>query len=199
MAKWKNTKNHWSKTDKKESVLKRIQKTQFKKGQRSSIETEFTREKMLGHLISEETRKKIGKANSGHKVSKKTREKIGLANKGRIKSVETRRKQSEALKGEKCYLWKGGISLENNKIRHSIEFRLWRESVFARDNWICQKCKIRGIKLHSHHIKNFSENKELRFLIDNGITFCNKCHIMFHKRFGKKNNNNEQIIIYLAG
>jgi len=31
MAKWKNTKNHWSKTDKKESVLKKFKKLNLKK------------------------------------------------------------------------------------------------------------------------------------------------------------------------
>ncbi len=70
--------------------------------------------------------------------------------------------------------------------------RLWRESVFARDNWACQKCLIKGGKLHPHHIRNFAEEKDLRFAIDNGITLCRNCHKEFHKKFGIKNNNQEQ-------
>lgn len=53
--------------------------------------------------------------------------------------------------------------------------RLWREAVFARDNWTCQKCKIMGGELNPHHIKNFAECPELRTSIENGITLCEKC------------------------
>jgi len=72
--------------------------------------------------------------------------------------------------------WKGGITPENEKIRKSIEFRLWRESVFARDNWICRNCLKRGGKLHPHHILPFAKFPELRFAINNGITLCKECH-----------------------
>ena len=71
--------------------------------------------------------------------------------------------------------------------------RLWRESVFARDNWTCQRCGEKGIYLHSHHIRNFSEEIELRTSINNGITFCRNCHREFHKKYGYKNNAREQI------
>jgi len=101
------------------------------------------------------------------------------------------------LKGEKHWNWKGGISPENNKIRNSIEVRLWRESVFARDNWTCEKCKVRGGKLCSHHIKNFSETIELRTSIKNGITLCKVCHKLFHHIYGVKNNNSIQLAEFL--
>lgn len=83
---------------------------------------------------------------------------------------------SEAQKGCKSSSWKGGITSGNARIRQGIEYKIWRNAVFARDNWICQKCGKRGGKLVPHHIKSFAEYPELRLAIDNGETLCFKCH-----------------------
>jgi len=73
-------------------------------------------------------------------------------------------------------MWKGGVTPKNEKIRKSIEYRLWREAVFARDNYTCQVCNKKGIFLEAHHIKKFSDYPKLRLAIDNGKTLCKKCH-----------------------
>ena len=101
-------------------------------------------------------------------------------------------------KKENHPLWKGGISTENHLIRGSIEYKLWGKAVFIKDSWTCQKCKLKGIYLHSHHIQNFADYPELRFVVGNGITFCEDCHKKFHKRFGYTNNTKEQLEEYLA-
>jgi len=86
------------------------------------------------------------------------------------------------LRGAEAPGWKGGVSPENEKQRKSIQFRLWREAVFARDNWTCQECGKRcNEELHPHHIKSFAEYPELRFALDNGITLCKQCHRERHK------------------
>lgn len=95
--------------------------------------------------------------------------------------------------GAESWNWKGGITPEINKIRMSIEMKFWREGNFARDNYTCQKCKERGGKLRCHHIQNFAQYPELRFAIDNGITFCENCHPEFHRKYGIKNNTKEQL------
>jgi len=119
-------------------------------------------------------------------------------------SENTRRKIRDANLGERSHFYKGGITKENELVRKGIEFRLWREAVFARDNWACQKYGYRGEKgfgcrvvLHPHHIQNFAEFPELRFAIDNGITLSKQAHNEFHKKYGYKNNTKEQIIEFL--
>ena len=154
-----------------------------------------------GFKMSEEQKRKIGIANSislkskipsresikkgletkkGYRHSEETKRKIGKSNavalKGNKLSVETRMKLSLSHKGEKSYLWKGGISTENSKIRNSIEMRLWREAVFKRDDWTCVLCKERGGKLNADHIKRFADYPELRFELLNGRTLCVICH-----------------------
>jgi hypothetical protein len=161
-----------------------------------------------------EAQKRIGNkppSNRGKHRSEETKRKISLARKGkpsplkgrpgRKHSPETRMKLSLALRGEKSSLWKGGISKQKYSERkleyRRIEYRLWREAVFARDNFTCQKCWERGTYLESHHIKNHNKYPELRFAIDNGITFCKKCHKEFHKIFGRQDNNSEQLNQFL--
>lgn len=68
--------------------------------------TEETKLKMsevqMGHITTEETRRKIGESKKGNtnclgrKLTEETRRKIGEAGKGRVASDETRRKMSEA-------------------------------------------------------------------------------------------------------
>ena len=120
---------------------------------------------------------------TGRGHTKESIEKMSLAKRGKYT-------------GKNHWNWKGGITPPNRRIRHSIEFRLWRESVFARDNFTCQKCGKIGVYLQPHHIKNFAEYPELRFAIDNGITFCKDCHMSFHKTYGRKNNTENQVLMF---
>ena len=118
---------------------------------------------------SKETKEKISKALKGISLSEEHKRRIGKTQK-RIKN------QPPHPKGKEHYNWKGGITPENMRIRNSIEYRLWREAVFARDNWTCQKCGRRGGNLNAHHVKSFANHHELRTSIENGIILCEKCH-----------------------
>lgn len=111
----------------------------------------------------------------GRELSEETKAKISANRKGKntgARSEEIRRKISEAQKGEKSVNWKGGKSKELKRLRMSADFKIWRESVYKRDNWTCQECGQRGGKLHPHHIMPFAEYEDLRFDVNNGITLC---------------------------
>ena len=156
----------------------------------------------------------------GKKHSEITKEKMRIKATGKKHNIETIQKLKEKLKGRKVWNkglkgkqkkkggyifsfgeknpnWKGGISSEREKMRGSIEFRLWRKSVFERDNFTCQKYNIKGGNLCAHHINNFADFPELRFAIDNGITLSEKAHKEFHKKYRKKNNTKEQLLEFL--
>ena len=95
---------------------------------------------------------------------------------------ETTRRQ----KGENNPSWKGGVSKEYQLARKTKEYFVWRVAVFERDDWTCQRCGVRGGRLNPHHIKSFSEYRELRYVVENGVTYCEQCHYAKHKEQGDK-------------
>lgn len=95
-------------------------------------------------------------------------------------SIEARQKMRDAqlkrVEEGRHNNYKGGVSSENHIIRNSLEYKIWRELVFERDNYICQECKKRGGNLNADHIKSFANFPELRFDVNNGRTLCVPCH-----------------------
>jgi len=87
---------------------------------------------------------------------------------------------------------------EKDRIRKSIEYRIWRNSVFELYDYTCQKTEIKGGKIVAHHIQNFEDYPELRLAIDNGIVLSEKSHREFHQKYGKKNNTREQLEEFLG-
>ena len=124
-----------------------------------------------GYHQSEETKRKVRE--------------IWLNKPKKIYSIEERIKMSKRHSGDKHYNWQGGKTGINFKIRNSLEYKLWRESVFKRDNWTCIWCGQRGGKLQADHIKPFALFPELRFAIDNGRTLCRECHFTTDTYGGK--------------
>jgi hypothetical protein len=108
----------------------------------------------------------------------------------------------EMRAGENHPNWQGGISSERDKMKFTDEYKNWRIKVFERDDYTCQCCGKRGVKLHAHHIQNFSQYPELRVDIENGITLCESCHSpsikgSFHNIYGTHNNNRQQLEEYI--
>jgi len=178
MGKWKSTKNHWTKKIGKErkKIMEKVSK---------------------GWTGRPKNRVKCKCIVCGTEFEiKKSRIKTG---RGKYCLKVCKNKDITRINsGNKHWNWRGGITTENDKVRKSISIRLWRESIFARDNYTCQKCgKKTGEDLNSHHIKNFADNPELRTDISNGITFCKKCHMKFHKIYKRRNNTKEQLMEFL--
>ena len=96
----------------------------------------------------------------------------------------TAKEDSRIVSGEKYWNWKGGITPELKMLRNSSMYKIWREIIFLRDNFTCQECGQFGGFLEAHHIKSFALFPELRFKINNGITYCTKCHIKIDKYRG---------------
>lgn len=144
--------------------------------------------KRKGQPCSDETKRKIGLANSiilkgrninGDKLVEWNK-KNGNYWKGKRMSEEIRKKQSHSHVGiqakEKHPQWKGGITPINQVIRHSEKYTDWIKAIFQRDDYICKWCKQRGGKLNADHIKPFAYFPGLRFELSNGQTLCENCH-----------------------
>lgn len=80
------------------------------------------------------------------------------------------------MRGENNPNWKGGTTKERSAAMGRVEYRLWREEVFARDNYTCQVCSQYGGHLHADHIETWKDSPELRYLASNGRTLCVPCH-----------------------
>jgi len=135
---------------------------------------------MWGKYTSEKQKQAVKEANWKRKkkgkygCSVKSRLKISKANKGKHFSPDTEFKSKS----------KNRISVdERQKIRGSLEYRLWQVAVYKRDDYICRICgrKCSAKQIVAHHILSFNDFPELRFAINNGMTLCRSCHIKIHK------------------
>jgi 5-methylcytosine-specific restriction endonuclease McrA len=76
----------------------------------------------------------------------------------------------------------------NNRLQivaNDWHYQDWRQKVYERDKYTCQYCGDNsGGNLNAHHLKNFHDYPQLRFVISNGITLCKTCHINEHIKFG---------------
>lgn len=113
--------------------------------------------------LSDKAKQNHSKSLLGKKKTLRHRINMGMSHKG-------------LLAKEKNPNWRGGISKENEIIRKSFTYKLWRETIFERDNYTCVLCGKNGVELNADHIKPFAYYPELRFKVTNGRTLCVPCH-----------------------
>jgi predicted HNH restriction endonuclease len=185
--------------------MTKIKRIPWNKG-RTGIYTIEQRKKISDTLKAKGIRPPSQK---GVKASIKTRRKLSKFQKGRKRSLQNRINSSigakRRVRNGNHNFWRGGITPDNKTARNSFRYRIWREAVMKRDNYTCSICDIKNTKglgktiyLNAHHIENFSNIKEKRYELDNGITMCNTCHKLFHIRYGKNNNTINQLISFIS-
>lgn len=126
-----------------------------------------------GKSFSEEHKKKLSDLKIGKKIP-------------HLHTKEICKKISESLKGKPQpwmrgsnhpnYKDGGAKTSERLKAMGRVEYKVWRRSVFERDDFTCVTCKARGRIIHADHIQPWSLFPELRYEITNGRTLCVKCH-----------------------
>lgn len=68
---------------------------------------------------------------------------------------------------------------------------VWARAVKTRDNFQCQICGQTYVQLESHHINSYAYYPDQRYIIDNGVTLCERCHTRYHSRVAKDQVNEE--------
>lgn len=144
-------------------------------------------------------------ANGTYERAGKRVAKLNIARKGSPLPEETKKKISEAMKGRRNSLgvkrpieFREKLSKywEENKESHNhyvdgqghirggdrrfdmgrLEYRIWRESVFKRDNWRCVICNS-NVNICADHIQSYKHHPSLRYEVFNGRTLCRSCHV----------------------
>ena len=130
----------------------------------------------------------LNKSRAGKSLPEEQKNKIAKANKGKRnalgvkRSVEFRRKLSDywTAHREQHNHYVDGKGWERTSLRvadmQRLDYRLWREAVFTRDDWTCVECGDRGCTLHADHVKPYATHPELRYDVGNGRTLCVPCH-----------------------
>ena len=75
----------------------------------------------------------------------------------------------------------GNIRVGAARNRNSPAYAEWRQAVFERDNYTCQRCGTVREGIEAHHIKPWAHFPESRYDVGNGATLCGPCHSRWHK------------------
>lgn len=84
---------------------------------------------------------------------------------------------SERLRGEANPNWLGGRRQDWD--RGTRRYAKWQAAVLERDGLACRVCGRTDVV--AHHIKEWHEHPDLRYVVENGVALCKSCHIRVHK------------------
>lgn len=140
---------------------------------------EIIRQKNIGRKASDETKIKMSLVRKGLPKSQDHRDKIGNGNRGKYVSPEVCQKISiskieKQLSGEKCHLWKGGISFEPYCQKFNNEFKNRVRNFFGNACVECGSPQIKE-KLNVHHV-NFDKQTCCNEGLPLFVPLCRSCH-----------------------
>lgn len=109
------------------------------------------------------------------------------------------KERAKTTRGDNHYNWKGGQTSLNQAIRSLHETRKWQQAIKKRDKK-CMKCDSKK-ELEAHHIISVSQMIDIYNIktrdeaiqcqelwnLNNGITYCKKCHYEIEGRKYDKN------------
>jgi hypothetical protein len=102
----------------------------------------------------------------------------------------------ENLSGSNSIFWEGGTTYSaTRELRRKSDQSTWSKYIRKRDGACCNCGCVDN--LHAHHIENFNDHPEKRLDKDNGLALCVDCHKLFHRVYGKKRNDKQQIYEFL--
>jgi len=115
-------------------------------------------------------------------------------------SSKRMKKLNKKQKGSNHPKWNPNKTDEDRKKKpKEFKIAIWRNKVYKRDLYSCQKCgDNKGHNLNSHHIYSWDKHPNLRHTVSNGITLCKECHKKFHKKYGYGNNTLIQMTKFLS-
>lgn len=133
--------------------------------------------------ISKPRKYKLTEKNKTANENKKTGKFISCQNCLNLFYVTKKKIGTNKFCCRKCFLdYKKSERYKNNQEwREYPEYGVWRKFVYERDYWKCVVCSSK-IKINAHHILEGRDYPDARFLVENGITLCEKHHIMLHKK-----------------
>lgn len=186
-------------TGKKRSFLMKQNISNGRKGKNSGKEHYIKLSKKFkgeGNPFYKKKHSKISRIKMSEWHTGKKKPWVKSPTKGKKLTISHRKHISEKhlQNREKYPNWKGGVYPIHLRIRDSLKYKLWRESVFRINNWSCQNCNKKGY-VEIHHKKSFSsileelkkgegiENlyeKAMNYVplwdIENGQCLCEGCH-----------------------
>lgn len=95
----------------------------------------------------------------------------------------------QPLRGSESHLWNPNLTDDEReraraRDRKTPENKEWINTILSRDNYTCQACGKRGVKLEVHHLYSYSNYPKKQLDIDNGVALCKKHHREFHGWMG---------------
>lgn len=120
----------------------------------------------------------------------------------REKSSERAIVRNKKMSQERHPKWRHDLTQEDRLNQRNRNFDprsyRWRIKVYKKYSYTCQKCQTKSPRcLRAHHIYSWNTHPKLRFLVSNGILFCEECHKLFHSLFGYGYNTKKQLNKFL--